>query len=242
MSSARDIVQGALKLLGLFNSADSMTAEEAADGLTVLNDLLSSWNTENHNVYNITRSVFALTPATQQYTLGSGGTLNMTRPARVSWASIIPVASSPNTEIPIDMLDDKQWQETLVKSITGPFPVAMYLSPDMPLMNLYFWPIPTAACSVVLYSWGLLSAFSTLSDTVSFPPGYERALKFNLAVDMAPMYGLEASPTVQRIAMQSKYSIRLQNWDPTRMSVDNALLAEKVFSDVAVQSRGRVVD
>jgi hypothetical protein len=46
---------------------------------------------------------------------------------------------------------------------------------------------------------------------LAFPPGYNKALKFNLAVEFAPEYGKQAPPEVVMIAESTKYKLKRTN-------------------------------
>lgn len=45
-TTVQDIVKGALQLLGLIDVREAIPAAEAADGLTVFNDMLASWDSK----------------------------------------------------------------------------------------------------------------------------------------------------------------------------------------------------
>lgn len=241
MATVRDLIADSLRSIGALASGEAPTASEAADALSSLNDLLETWNNDRLLVYTVSRSTFALTINQQSYTLGSGGDFNMARPLRIENASILWTDTSPNIEIPIEMLGDEDWQAITVKSTAGGYPLQVYPDGGFPLNTLWFWPIPTVACSVVLYTWNLISAFADVNATVSFPQGYRRALRYNLAVDLASEYGRDVPPAVARIADESKEWLRKMNWTPMLMACDQTLSGGR-GSNTAYKSRGYVVD
>lgn len=241
MSKVRDLISDALKSLGVLAAGENIEAGDAQDALVSLNDMLETWNNDNLKVYSINRQVFPLTVGVQDYTLGTGGTFNIPRPNWIQNVSIIPDASAPTLEIPIDMLRDEQWRNVAVKSLTSTFPTLVYPHGDFPLNTLSFWPAPSAACSAVLYTPVHVSAFATINDTVSFPNGYREALRFGLALRLAPNYGIEPSATIVSLAMNALNWIRKVNWTPDELTVDNALLGKRGTSR-ADRSFGYVVD
>ena len=50
MATALDIITGALKLLEVNTAESAITAAEAEDGLTALNDMMNEWNIDGINV------------------------------------------------------------------------------------------------------------------------------------------------------------------------------------------------
>jgi hypothetical protein len=61
-------------------------------------------------------------------------------------------------------------------------------------MKLHLNPVPSAADTLVLYTWQQLSRFAATSDTFDLPPGYARAIRYNLALELAPEYGFRFQP------------------------------------------------
>lgn len=242
MATVRDLIEGALRLIGIGVENEALTAYQYKISLSALNGMLDDWATQKLLVYTINRDVFALTPNKASYTLGTGGDFNVVRPTWIENASILLTANNPQYEMTISMLRDEEWREIGIKALTTTYPTYIYDQCDYPLRTIYVWPIPTVQCSLVLYLPGVLSEFSSINNVVQLPKGYERALRYNLAVELAPEYGLEASPTTMRIAANAKKNLRERNWQPMEMICDSALTSRSRISSKGIKSFGYVVD
>ena len=106
-----------------------------------------------------------------------------------------------------------QWQQNLpVKEVSGNFPHVCYDDGGMPLRTLSFWPIPQVEQNNVrIYSWQSLVWPATLRTLLNFPPGYARAFRFNLAVELGAEFGIQVPPTVAQIAVNSLAQIKTMN-------------------------------
>jgi len=103
----------------------------------------------------------------------------------------------------------------------------MYAEQAYPLDNLNFWPVPnTGVNNVVLYSWKPLAELALITTVLSLPPGYERALKFALAVELAPEFGKALSDNVAALAIESKAAIKRMNYRPNYLMVDKEIRAK----------------
>lgn len=224
MSTVRVFLTDAMAALGLLAANETMNADDGALALRTLNRLVETWNAQHLMVYTINRNTFPLTINQQSYTLGTGGNFNITRPVRIENASIIPTASDSTLEIPIAMLRDEEWREVSVKSITSTFPTMVYPQGNYPLNTLSFWPVPTTACSVVLYTWGQIQPFSTLDDSFALPNGYEEPLLYMTAIRLASAFGLQPPQSVISLAMEGKRFIAAQNWTPDELVCDQGVL------------------
>jgi hypothetical protein len=76
MTTASDIIIGALRFINQYAPGESLAASDSADALQTLNDLLESLSTDQASVYASSESVFQYTPGQYQYTIGNydGGT------------------------------------------------------------------------------------------------------------------------------------------------------------------------
>jgi hypothetical protein len=222
--TGRDVVKASLRLLGVLASGEAPSASEASDALESLNRMISNWSTESLLIYARVRETFTLTPGTSSYTMGSGGTFNTTRPLSIESASIELQSTSPKQEFPLNVLEITEWAAITAKDLTATIPTDVYVEMTNPQATVNLWPVPTAANKIALYSVKELSSISTLDTALAFPPGYEEAIVYNLAVRLAPEYGRPVSAEVATVATESKANIERLNARPRYLRADSGLL------------------
>lgn len=229
--TAQQLIERSLRLIGVLASEETASGAEAADALVTLNDMIDQWNSERLAVFSITRNggstdgtTFPLVASQQLYTLGAGGNFNVARPPKIERASIEYLANpSQPLELPIDIYDEQQWQQIPVKSTTSNIPRLVYVDYAFPTINLRYWPTPNEVHNAILYYWTALTQFTALATNLTFPPGYAKALRYNLALDLAPEYGRAVPPEVAVQAVDSKAKIKALNITTPILRVDPAL-------------------
>ncbi|NBS70842.1 hypothetical protein EBT31_18340 [bacterium] len=96
-----------------------------------------------------------------------------------------------------------------------------------PDIEMYIYPVPTRLLEWHFVSVEELNKPADLSTQILFPPGYLRAFTYNLACEIAPEFGVEPSPQVQRIAMYSKRDLKRINNPDDIMSMPYSLIATR---------------
>jgi hypothetical protein len=229
VSSARDLITRSLKLLGVLQASEVPTADDLDDGFVMLNEFISDLATQRATIFTVSRNVHALTGGQQQYTIGPGGMFNQQRPLWIDNLSVIPDrGASPILEYPIGpLLSLDQFQRIAVKSIGSRFPLSAYYDYGFEgagLGRISVYPIPqTDNTDLVLYTPVAMQSFVDLTTEYAFPPGYERMVRYNLAVEMAPEWDASPSPDVLRRAETSLANIKRANTRLTDLQFDVAL-------------------
>lgn len=216
-----------MRLIGATASGESISAAEASDGLTTLNSMLDQWNAERLMVFTSSRQVFSLVGGQQVYTMGTGGDFNVPRPVKIDRMGIISLSNPAQPlELPIDYLTDAQWAGVPVKNIASTLPYEVWDDGGFPLRSLTFWVIPTVACQTAIYAWTALTEFTSLTTNLTFPPGYEKAIVYNLAVDLAPEYGDGSGlpALVEATAKEAKGIVKALNIPIVDLQCDVALV------------------
>lgn len=80
MANAREIIRGALTLIGVLAQGEAPSASESQEGLRRLNMLVSSWNAQLRTRAAIVQTIVPLVANQQYYTVGLGGDISMQRP------------------------------------------------------------------------------------------------------------------------------------------------------------------
>lgn len=233
--TALDVISSALRLIGVLGSGEVPSAEEANDSLRVMNDMIDSWNAERLMIYNIQRLLFSLTPLQQNYTCGPGGDFDIPRPSQIDSFGIISLNNPAQPlELPMEMMNLQEFQLLPVKNIQSTLPLYVYDDQAFPLRNLFFWVIPTQAVQVAIYPWASLSAPADLTTVMAFPPGYAKAFRYNLAVDLAaefPVVPANVLTIVSAIAAQSKGIIKSANIPKLYLYCDPAIRGQGGYYD-----------
>lgn len=223
--TANDLISSALRLIGVLSSGESPSAAEANDGLTILNQMLDAWSTERLALFTVQRQVVIPATLKQAYTVGSGGDFNIPRPPRIDRVGVISLTNAAQPlELPVEMVTDVGWEAIPVKNISSSLPLKVWNDLGFPLMTLSFWPIPSVQVNFALYTWTALTQFPDLVTDEEFPPGYLKALRYNLALDLAPEFGREVPQVVAAQAIASKAAIKALNIVPVDLRCDEALI------------------
>lgn len=203
MTTARAIINKAYRKNGIITKNEALSASEVNDGLSSLNDLLGSWSNEGLLVYADTLENFSFSTGQSSYTIGPGGDFNTSRPVKILTA----YTRIGNTDYSMDLVPETTFDAITQKNISNAFPDVFSYSPGVPLGTLTFYPIPSGG-TFFLRSQKPLTQFATLDGEVSLPPGWERALVYNLAVEDASEYGQPVDPVVFDIAQKSLGKIK----------------------------------
>ena len=89
--TAADIIQDALIAIGELSRGQTASPEDLQHGLDELNGMTDSWSNDRLSLYTVTKQKFALTPGTQDYSIGpaAGATFTQARPVLIQDATII---------------------------------------------------------------------------------------------------------------------------------------------------------
>lgn len=228
-TTARQLVTGSLRLIGVLGAGEPATAADADDSLWTLNSLIDSWGTQPQTMYAIGRTVTSCASGAASYTIGDttpASDFPQVRPIWVDAAAYLdPGASSPSVEIPIPVITEQMYQAQQVKDLENALPSTLYYEPSTPEAGtIILWPILTQTVDIVLYTPTAITQFPDLTTSVKLAPGYERALRYGLAVELIPEYGRPTHPLVERTARQALEDVKRANFKPSDLSVDPGLL------------------
>jgi hypothetical protein len=209
-TTAGDQINGALRLLGVLAEGETPSAATSQDALTALNQMIDSWNTERLAVFSTQDQVFSWLPGFISRTLGPTGDFVGNRPILLDDSTYFKDPAS-GISYGIKIINQQQYDGIAVKTVTSTYPQVVWINMSYPDIEMYVYPVPTKVLEWHFVSVEELTQPALLSTALSFPPGYLRAFRYNLACEFAPEFGVEPSPTVSRIAMASKRNLKRIN-------------------------------
>ena len=227
MATGQDLIKRVLRGIGFISPNIDPTSSESNQALTSINDMLAAWNRENLMLFTENRTTHSNTAAAGDYTWGASG--NITSPARPDVHerhSRLSGTGTSQLEIPLHVIRNwNEWRSYSLKSSEATVPSVVFLDESYPDANLYYRPIPTATLTAILYTKKRLSAL-TLAGSISLPDGYERAIRLNAMVELAPEFRKPEAVTQQLIdlAAEAKGWIKSRNMVPRPISCDEGVL------------------
>lgn len=209
-----NLITDVLLDMGVIADQETPTAAQSVGALVKLNDLIESWNIDPLKLYGSTQRLIPFVSGQQVYTIGIGGNLNVPRPDDgITEAFVRSTFQTPSQQqdIPLQVLTAEEWAALPVKGQTGTFPYAVWFNMTNPLIEAYVTPIPTGSnYSLMFFDKNSITELA-LNTVLSFPPGYKRALKYGLFIELAPSYQIQVPPAITTLAATSKMSIDRQN-------------------------------
>lgn len=226
MTTAGDIINGSLRLLGVLAEGEVPSAETSQDALSAMNQMIESWNTERLSVFSTQDQVFTWPAGALSRTFGPSGDFVGNRPVLLDDSTYY---KDPGTGVSygIKFINQQQYDGIAVKTVTSTYPQVMFINMSYPDIEMFVYPKPTRALEWHFISVEELHQPATLDTDLTFPPGYLRAFRYNLATELAPEFGVEPTPQVMRIAMTSKRNLKRINNPDDVMSMPYSIVATR---------------
>ena len=236
-TTAQDIINRALRLLSVKATGETPSADESKDALQNLNWMTEQFSNERLTVYKVTNSLFNISAAKTSYTIGNSSDADwvVDRPLMMQNASafIRQTVGTIDTDYVMEYYPNDRFQQIFQKQISTNYPYAWTNDHDFPLSTIRIYPSPTLST----LKFGLSQAmqfdkFTSLSDAICLPPGYEAMFAYNLAMNLAPEYGVPVSSleVINAKAEETKKNLKRTNSEPLLLSVDRSLLTHGIYN------------
>jgi hypothetical protein len=223
--TAGDQINRALRLLGILAEGETPSAAMSQDALMAMQQMIESWNTERLSVFCTQEQVFTWPSGLISRTLGPSGDFVGLRPVLLEDSTYFRAPN--NVSYGIKFINQQQYNGIAVKTVTSTYPQVIFVNMTFPDVEMFIYPRPTQDLEWHFVSVQELSNPATLATDLFFPPGYLRAFAYNLAMEIAPEFGVEPSPQVQRIAMTAKRNLKRINNPDDIMSLPYALVSNR---------------
>ncbi len=227
MTTAIDIIKRSMRLIGVLSDGETPTAQQSEDALFSLNGLMGSLGNSPQMIFARTNEAVNLVASTASYTVGPSGGLVTARPIEVLESSNLIYQG---VTYPLVKWTLQDYQQITVTD-SGGIPTGFYAQMDMPNITLTFWPVPSEAMVFNMWSNKQITTFTSLTQQLSMPPGYDRALAFILAVEIAPEYEIEPSPNVLRLCSQSRRMLKRTNTEVPRLQMPYGIPDNNTYMD-----------
>jgi hypothetical protein len=225
-TTAGDQINGALRLIGQLAEGETPSAATSQDALTAMNQMIDSWSIERLAVFSTQDQVFMWPPGAISRTLGPTGNFVGNRPVLLDDSTYFRDPAN-NISFGIKILNQQQYNGIAVKTVTSTYPQVIWINMNYPDIEMYIYPVPTKVLEWHFVSVSELTQPATLATVLSFPPGYLRAFRYNLACEIAAEFGVEPSPQVSRIAMTSKRNLKRINNPDDIMSLPYSIVGTR---------------
>ena len=225
-TTANDLINGSLRLIGMLAEGEVPSSETSNDALTAMNQMIDSWSAERLSVFTTQDQTFTWPANTISRTLGPSGNFVGLRPVQLDDSTYFLDATT-GISYGIKIINQQQYNGIAVKTITSTYPQVIWLNPEMPDLEMFIYPVPTRALEWHFVSVQELSQPAALATVLSFPPGYLRAFRYNLAVELSSEFGIDPPKNVARIAMAAKRVIKRVNNPEDLMSLPYSVVGTR---------------
>lgn len=214
------IIQDAYFDAGLIGVGQTVNGEQIVMGMRKLTDLINLWQTQGLKLWLNVDTPITLVAGTGTYTLGPGGSIDMTKPLRVVEAYY---ATADGIRRPLTPL---AWADYVrLSTVNQSGSINSYFADKRATqLSVLFWQAPDATAAtgtahLVLQTQ--VTNFINLTETMNFPLEWRIALRWGLADELSTGQPQAIMDRCQQRALA--YRTMLEDWDvedaPTRFAV-----------------------
>lgn len=202
----RELLKSSLRVIGAINPHQVPTNNELKDTLEAMNIMLENWTMDGMMVNALTEENFPLSINVGEYTIGIGGMFNTERPYAIIGAFI----RSGTVDHPVEIITQDEFNAIVDKSVVGmPYLLNYFSESPLGIIRVFF--TPNIADSLHIQTQKRLAEITDLDAEITLEDGYKAAIKWNLALEIAPEWNAELSQIVVERAQQTKNIIMALN-------------------------------
>jgi hypothetical protein len=196
-TTVSDLIHSSMRLIGAIAAGETLETEELNDAFVSLNQMLSSWNTEGASLVGRKRVQIAIAQPVNSYLLQE-------RPVKIEAAS----TSLGGIDHPLEIVDATGWEAVPEKAALALITKKLFCDYLYPQSTVYIWPVPRGNGELELWIYAVILQFTSVTQTIDLPPGYEMAIRYNFAMALLPEYPRsQVDPTLPAQAQNYKASI-----------------------------------
>lgn len=228
------IIKAALRRCRAYDPEDATTIStvQYTNARETLNFILSHWQALGLPIWCRKVTSKALTASDGQYSIGSGGDINVNHPVAIvqAWLRDATSADYP-IDTPVRIIGQQEYYRLSSKSSTGR-PVMLYYDrayeaggndESTAVGQVYLHPLPDSTtatnCTLYLIYQRPLLDFTASTDTLDMPQEWYEAVRLTLAYKIAPEYGMQAQD-YRELKEEAKDALALAlAWDTELVSI-----------------------
>lgn len=203
MATALKLISGAMTDLSLLAAGQAPKGDALSRMLELLNTLLDFWRVDHALAYVNATTVATLPPGVSSLTIGPGGDFNTDNPSRIELGSF---TRASDLDRPLRPVDDAVFNAIALKTTGSTWPEVVNLQRGAGLSTLRFWPL--GGCVVHILTRQLLLRFADTTTDYPLAPGYELAIRTNLAVLAQGAFNVAAPAHIVALADSTKRALR----------------------------------
>jgi hypothetical protein len=228
------LISASMRKIGVLAAGEPLPADEGDDALQVFINMVDAWSLESLLIPVVGVVTHTLVANQPKYTLGiypdpqpvplPDNHIETARPQEILSAFI---RDASGTDYPLSVIGVVSYDE-ISRKTNEARPSRFYLQKGWPLNTIYFDATPYASETLhlsVIQPFSEVLPVTGLTEVINLPPGYKRALEYNLALDLADEWGKQVSNTTAAIAAEGKRMIKRSNSRKHLLGMDRALTA-----------------
>lgn len=185
-----------------------------------------------------TNTITMSMPATATYSVAQSfsftipGNFAIQRPLRImNGFTRITAGGTSSLDYGLEVISVDQWSSIGIKNQPGPWPKVVYYDQSYPLGTMYFWPCPSQAGELHLWTDNIFSDALALTTPMSLPQGYARFLKLALALECAPGWGKQPSALLVQQYKDAKAAVKNLNAQAQSTATYDPAIAGRARAD-----------
>lgn len=220
--TAIDLIRRSMYLINAVAAGEIPDDADLNDALLTLNEMLDGWDIQPLATFAGPNENWTLTPGVSVYDWGPTAVPpNFTSARPVFINNVTCVRGGVAT--PVQVISQDEYDSIPLKSTAQPLIERVLYVNSFPLGQLTCYPVPTEAVVLNFNTNLQLVGPLTLQSSIAMPPGYIRAIRYNLAVDLWPEYTNATTDigSIKEIAKKALGQVKVSNSQPIASTFEN---------------------